>query len=91
MAQTVQVKTQRMGKRESLIHSKSGFVLLIAALIMITMISVGIAVSIGQVRIPLAESYRILLTKLTGFQWGQHPLRQVPLPISSGRFVSRVC
>ncbi|MCP1422321.1 iron complex transport system permease protein [Paenibacillus xylanexedens] len=74
MAQTVQVQTQRMGKRESLIHSKSGFALLIAALIMITLISVGIAVSIGQVRIPLAESYRILLYKLTGFQWGTTPI-----------------
>ncbi|MDQ0718837.1 iron complex transport system permease protein [Paenibacillus sp. W4I10] len=74
MAQTVQVQTQRMGKRESLIHSKSGFALLIAALIMITLISVGIAVSIGQVRIPLAESYRILLYKLTGFQWGATPI-----------------
>lgn len=74
MAQTVQVQTQRMGKRESLIHSKSGFAILIAALIMITIISVGIAVSIGQVRIPLAESYRILLTKLTGFQWGATPI-----------------
>lgn len=73
-AQTVQVQTQRMGKRESLIHSKSGFALLIAALIMITVISVGIAVSIGQVRIPLAESYRILLYKLTGFQWGATPI-----------------
>jgi len=74
MAQTVKVQTQRMGKRESLIHSKSGFALLIAALIMITLISVGIAVSIGQVRIPLAESYRILLYKLTGFQWGTTPI-----------------
>lgn len=74
MAQTVQVQTQRMGKRESLIHSKSGFALLIAALIMITLISVGIAVSIGQVQIPLAESYRILLYKLTGFQWGTTPI-----------------
>lgn len=74
MAQTVQVQTQRMGKRESLIHSKSGFALLIAALIMFTVISVGIAVSIGQVRIPLAESYRILLYKLTGFQWGATPI-----------------
>lgn len=74
MAQTVQVQTQRMGKRGSLVHSKSGFALLIATLIMITIISVGIAVSIGQVRIPLAESYRILLTKLTGFQWGATPI-----------------
>lgn len=74
MAQTVEVQTQRMGKRGSLVHSKSGFALLIAALIMITIISVGIAVSIGQVRIPLAESYRILLTKLTGFQWGATPI-----------------
>lgn len=74
MAQTVQVQTQRMGKRESLIQSKSGFALLIAALIMITLISVGIAVSIGQVHIPLAESYRILLYKLTGFQWGTTPI-----------------
>lgn len=48
MAQTVQVQTQRMGKRESLIHSKSGFTLLIAALIIITLISVGIAVSIDR-------------------------------------------
>lgn len=74
MAQTVQVQTQRTGKRGSLVHSKSGFALLIATLIMITIISVGIAVSIGQVRIPLAESYRILLTKLTGFQWGATPI-----------------
>lgn len=74
MAQTVQVQTQRMGKRESLIQSKSGFALLIAVLIMITVISVGIAVSIGQVHIPLAESYRILLYKLTGFQWGTTPI-----------------
>lgn len=74
MAQTVQIQTQRMGKRESLIHSKSGFALLIAVLIMITVISVGIAVSIGQVHIPLAESYRILLYKLTGFQWGTTPI-----------------
>lgn len=74
MAQTVQVQTQRMGKRESLIQSKSGFALVIAVLIMITVISVGIAVSIGQVHIPLAESYRILLYKLTGFQWGATPI-----------------
>ncbi|WP_258166295.1 iron ABC transporter permease [Paenibacillus sp. PCH8] len=75
MAQMVQVQTQRtVGKKESMVHSKSGFALLIAALIIITIISVGIAVSIGQVRIPLGESYRILLYKLTGFQWGATPI-----------------
>ncbi|WP_407057687.1 hypothetical protein, partial [Enterococcus faecium] len=61
MAQTVQLQTPRVGRKESLIHSKSGFALLIALLIGVMIISVGIAVSIGQVSIPLAESYRILI------------------------------
>ncbi|WP_128103007.1 iron ABC transporter permease [Paenibacillus sp. DCT19] len=74
MAQTVQLQTPRVGKKESLIHSKSGFALLIALLIGVMIISVGIAVSIGQVSIPLAESYRILVFKLTGFQIGQAPI-----------------
>ena len=74
MAQTIQAGTQHLGKKESLIHSKTGFTLLIAALIVIVLISAGIAVSIGQVRIPLGESYRILLAKITGMEWGGKPL-----------------
>jgi iron complex transport system permease protein len=74
MAQTAQIQKQRITKRESLIHSKSGFAVLIAALIIVMVISVGIAVSIGQVSIPLSESYRILLYKLTGYQFGSAPI-----------------
>lgn len=74
MAQTIQAGTQHLGKKESLIHSKTGFTLLIAALIVMVLISAGIAVSIGQVRIPLGESYRILLAKITGMEWGGKPL-----------------
>lgn len=69
-AQTVQVQTQRMGKRESLIHSKSGFALLIAALIMITVISVGIAVSIGQVRIPACGVISYSSVQINGISVG---------------------
>jgi iron complex transport system permease protein len=74
MAQTAQIQKQRITKRESLIHSKSGFAVLIAALMIVMVISVGIAVSIGQVSIPLSESYRILLYKLTGYQFGSAPI-----------------
>ena len=74
MAQTVQMQTQHVGKPKSLIHSKSGFALLLAALVVFMLVSVGIAVSIGQVHIPLAESYRILLYKVTGFQLGAAPI-----------------
>ncbi|MET3940600.1 iron complex transport system permease protein [Paenibacillus sp. PvP094] len=74
MAQTVQMQTQHVGKPKSLIHSKTGFALLLAALVVFMLVSVGIAVSIGQVHIPLAESYRILLYKITGFQLGAAPI-----------------
>lgn len=74
MGQTVQVHAPQAGKRKSSIHSRAGFALLIAALLVLTLISVGIAVSIGQVGIPLTESYRILWYKLTGFQWGATPV-----------------
>lgn len=67
--------------KQSMIHSRSGFIAIIAVLLIIAILSVGAAVSFGQVEIPFSQSYRILLYHITGIQIGDiHDL-------SSGSFV----
>ncbi|WP_168118806.1 iron ABC transporter permease [Paenibacillus sp. HB172176] len=57
-------------RKESLIASRTGFLLFQLALIAVAIASVGIAVALGQVDIPISDSYRILIYQLTGIQIG---------------------
>lgn len=56
--------------KQSLIHSRYGFMAVIGVLFIITLLSAGAAVSFGQVDIPVSQSYRILLHHITGIQIG---------------------
>ncbi|WP_019911971.1 FecCD family ABC transporter permease [Paenibacillus sp. HW567] len=56
--------------KKSIIHSRYGFTTVILVLLVITFLSVGAAVSFGQVDIPVSQSYRILLHHITGIQIG---------------------
>lgn len=56
--------------KKSIIHTRFGFYTIIGLLLIAAFFSVGAAVSLGQVDIPLSHSYRILLYHLTGIQIG---------------------
>lgn len=66
---------------KTLVNSRLGFSALMAVLAIVTLLSVGAAVSFGQVEIPLTDSYRILLYHLTGISIGDVQ------ELSSGSFV----
>ncbi|WP_338553671.1 iron ABC transporter permease [Paenibacillus sp. KS-LC4] len=65
-----EVVVSKREEKEALIRKKSLFLTLMLVLAAIIVVSVGVAVSIGQVKIPLGDAYRILLYKLTGIQLG---------------------
>lgn len=67
--------------KQSLIHSRYGFMAVIGILFIITLLSAGAAVSFGQVDIPVSQSYRILLHHITGIQIGDMQ------DLTSGSFV----
>lgn len=56
--------------RQSLVASRLGFVSVQFILVAIALLSVGLAVSLGQVDIPLSQAYRILLYRTTGIGIG---------------------
>ncbi|MDI4648130.1 FecCD family ABC transporter permease [Cohnella hashimotonis] len=56
--------------QQSPISSRTGFLLLQLGLIIVAVISVIVAVALGQVDIPVADSYRILLYHVTGIRIG---------------------
>lgn len=58
------------GTRQSLIATRTGFWLLQLGLVGVALISVIVAVALGTVDVPISESYRILLYRLTGIQIG---------------------
>lgn len=62
--------TQQQLSKPSFLQAPSRFIMLIVLLLFIAVLSVGAAVSFGQVEIPLAHSYRILLYHLTGISIG---------------------
>jgi len=62
--------SQQVVKQATLIHSKAGFYSFVFILLILALVSIGVSVSLGQVDIPLGQSYRILLYKLTGFVIG---------------------
>ncbi|MFC4305394.1 FecCD family ABC transporter permease [Cohnella boryungensis] len=63
-------QTSPAPRKDSLIVTRFGFVSIQLVLVAVALLSVGIAVSLGQVDVPLADSYRILLYKLSGIQIG---------------------
>lgn len=56
--------------KQALFHTRIGFFTVIGVLLIIAFLSVGAAVSFGQVDVPLSHSYRILLFHITGIQIG---------------------
>lgn len=77
----MQVSSSRpVTKQAALIHSKAGFYSFVLVLLFLTLVSIGVSVSLGQVEIPLGQAYRILLYKLTGFIIGD------PSEVVSGAF-----
>ena len=56
--------------QDSLISSRSGFIAVQLALVAVAVFSIGAAVALGQVEIPLGHAYRILLYQLTGISIG---------------------
>ncbi len=52
------------------ILNNTTFIALIAGLCLFTIISLGFSVSIGQVKIPIVQTFRILLYHITGWQIG---------------------
>ncbi|MGG4145166.1 iron ABC transporter permease [Paenibacillus algorifonticola] len=64
------VSVSRQEEKEAIIRKKSLFLTLMLVLAAVIVVSVGVALSIGQVKIPLGDSYRILLYKLLGIQLG---------------------
>jgi iron complex transport system permease protein len=59
--------SQQSSKLAALIHSKTGFYCFVFLLLILALFSIGVSVSLGQVDIPLGQTYRILLYKITGF------------------------
>lgn len=64
------VQPVQQQNQESIIKKQSGIFMVMGLLIAITVLSVGIGVSIGQVEIPLSQSYRILIDKIFGIRIG---------------------
>lgn len=62
--------SQQDSKLAALIHSKAGFYSFVFFLLILAIFSIGVSVSQGQVDIPLGQTYRILLYKLTGLVIG---------------------
>ncbi|MDF2938261.1 MAG: hypothetical protein K0Q90_3634, partial [Paenibacillaceae bacterium] len=61
--QPVEMKTAFM-------YTRKGFWMIIGILLAVLVLSIGAAVSFGQVEIPFSHSYRILLYQMTGVQIG---------------------
>lgn len=57
------------------ILNKTTFFVLIAGLFIFMIISLGFSVSIGQVKVPIGQTFRILLYKMAGWQFG--PLEEL--------------
>ncbi len=67
--------------KHAFLYTRKGFWLITGVLLAVLLLSIGAAVSFGQVEIPISQSYRILLYHMTGIQIGDvHEL-------SSGSFV----
>jgi len=57
-------------QKQSLVSSRTGFVAVQLSLAAFALFSIGVAVSLGQVDVPLADSFRILLYHLFGIRIG---------------------
>lgn len=66
------MKRDKIAKRSEKkgILNKTTFFVLIAGLFIFMIISLGFSVSIGQVKVPIGQTFRILLYKIAGRQFG---------------------
>ncbi|MBB6633026.1 FecCD family ABC transporter permease [Cohnella thailandensis] len=69
----IQAQPLRPSYERALVTSRYGFLLVQLVLLAIAIFSIGVAISIGQVHIPLGDSFRILVYKLSGIEIGDIP------------------
>lgn len=66
--QELRIEKNNLEGYESILRKRSVFSTTIIALVIILILSIIVSVSVGQVSIPINQSYQILIGKLTGLQ-----------------------